>query len=68
MNIWFANLKHERRDLTVEQWFELLDKIEPITTECEEAVRQFVKNGDRSTLLQALSDVVHKLNSRPVLS
>ena len=68
MNLWFANLKQERSVQIVEQWFELLDKFDPITDECRAAVQKFVKDGEKSTLLQALSEVGRKLNHRPVLS
>ena len=67
LNIWAANVKREP-NLTPEQWFETLDLHETLTAECKAAVNKFVGDGDRTTLLHTLNEIIRKLNHRPAFA
>jgi hypothetical protein len=66
LNTWFLHLKRkEDSKLTDEKWLEILDVFEPIEAQCKDAVGKFVQGGDRTDLIESLSEVVAKLNQRP---
>lgn len=68
LNVWFADLKaKEGNKLSFEKWLDLSEALEPIEAQCKAAVGKFIQGGDRKELLEALGEVVAKLNHRPTI-
>jgi phosphotransferase system HPr-like phosphotransfer protein len=45
----------------------MLEAIQAIDTQCKDAVQLFIQGGDQRELIEALKEVVAKLNQRPDL-